>query len=440
MKTKSEYQNSMQLLLDNIAAIDAKATAERRDLTEGELSLKNEALDKVEDYKKIVDAMTREEMLRAELGKPEGEPLSRPRNAKIEFTGTPNAAKDKFTSFGQQLHAVVNAASPGGKVDPRLYNAASGLNETTPSDGGFLVQTDFAAGLLQDVMETGVLASRCRRITVSGNANATKLNGIDETSRAAGSRYGGITGYWLAEAAQLTSSKPQFRQIELNLKKLIGLCYATDENLQDAAQLEGIIRSSFASEFGFLIDDSIINGSGSGQPLGIMNAGCLVTQAAVSGQGASTVIAQNVISMWSRLFASSRSNAVWLINQDVEPQLMQMHLEGSAGGIFPVYMPPGGVSTSGYGTLFGRPVIPIEQCQTLGTAGDIILADLNGYILADKGGISSDMSIHIRFDYDEQVFRFILRVDGQPVRASALTPAHGSNTQSHFICLNSTRT
>ena len=69
--------------------------------------------------------------------------------------------------------------------------------------------------------------------------------------------------------------------------------------------------------------------------------------------------------------------------------------------------------------------------------GDIILADMNGYILAQKGGIQADMSIHVRFEYDESVFRFVLRIDGQPVRASVLTPYKGgaTATQSHFVAL-----
>jgi HK97 family phage major capsid protein len=70
--------------------------------------------------------------------------------------------------------------------------------------------------------------------------------------------------------------------------------------------------------------------------------------------------------------------------------------------------------------------------------GDIVLADFqNGYILAEKGGIESNMSIHVRFIYDESIFRFVIRLDGQPVRASALTPYKGgaTATQSHFVAL-----
>jgi hypothetical protein len=57
--------------------------------------------------------------------------------------------------------------------------------------------------------------------------------------------------------------------------------------------------------------------------------------------------------------------------------------------------------------------------------------------MAEKGGFQQDMSIHVRFQYDESVLRFVLRMDGQPWRASALTPYKGGSgaTQSHFIAL-----
>jgi HK97 family phage major capsid protein len=139
--------------------------------------------------------------------------------------------------------------------------------------------------------------------------------------------------------------------------------------------------------------------------------------------------------MSSRIFASSYQNAVWYVNQNTLPQLYTMSIAVGTGGQL-VFTPPGGLSAAPYGTLLGRPVVPIEQCAALGTVGDIILADLSkGYILAEKGGIQSAMSIHVRFEYAESVFRFILRMDGQPVRASALTPYKGSETLSHFVAL-----
>ena len=270
---------------------------------------------------------------------------------------------------------------------------------------------------------------------MSGPANSIKINGIDESSRANGSRWGGIQMYWEEEAAEKTKSKPKFRQIRLELKKLIGLCYATDELLEDSAALEAVISQAFQNEMGFKIDDGILNGTGAGQLLGIRNQPATIQQTKETGQDAATVVYENIVKMWSRLLPDAQMNSVWLINQDVFPQLATMGLAVGTGGSA-VYLPPGGASVSPYASLMGRPIIPMEQCQTLGTNGDIMLGDFgNGYIFVDKGGLKQDMSIHVRFQYDESCFRFVYRCDGQPVLAKAITPFKGSNTLGHFVKL-----
>ena len=345
----------------------------------------------------------------------------------------PTPAKDnekRFASFGEQLMAAYRAAMPGGKVDERLSTrAASGLNESTPSDGGFLVQQDFVTELLKRTYETGILASKVKKIPISTNANGMKINAIDEDSRANGSRWGGVQTYWEGEADEITASKPKFRQMELSLKKLTGLCYATDELLQDAAALEAVIRQAFAEEFGFKIDDAILSGSGEGEPLGILNSGAIVTVAKEASQ-TDVITIENLIKMWNRLWSRSRANAVWYINQELEPYLYTLKI-----GDKPVYIPAGGLSEKPYGTLFGRPVVPIEQCSAAGEVGDIILADIGQYLLIDKGGVKSASSIHVRFLYDENVFRFIYRVDGKPIWTKPLTPYKGSATVSPFVTL-----
>ena len=99
-----------------------------------------------------------------------------------------------------------------------------------------------------------------------------------------------------------------------------------------------------------------------------------------------------------------------------------------------VFLPGGGASSEPFSTLFGRPVIPVEQCATLGDVGDIVLADFSQYLLADKP-LETALSMHVRFLYDEQTFRIVYRVDGQPMWSSALTPAKGTATLSPFVTL-----
>jgi HK97 family phage major capsid protein len=335
-----------------------------------------------------------------------------------------------FGSFGEQMIAVYRAVAPGGKTDSRLTTrAASGLNEGNGTDGGFLVQQDFVSELLKRTYETGVLAPRARKIPISAGSNGLKLKAVDEDSRANGSRWGGVQAYWQEEADQIVGSKPKFRTMELSLKKLTGLCYATDELLEDAAALETVLKEAFAEEFGFKLDDAMLSGTGSGEPLGILKSTALVTAAKEAGQ-TEKITVNNLTTMWNRLWARSRTNAVWLINQELEPHLYELKV-----GDRPVYIPAGGLSEKPYATLFGRPVLPIEQCAAAGEVGDIILADFSQYLLIDKGGIKQASSVHVCFIYDESVFRFIYRVDGQPVWSKPLAPYKGTATVSPFVAL-----
>ncbi len=201
--------------------------------------------------------------------------------------------------------------------------------------------------------------------------------------------------------------------------------------------MDTLINQMVAEEIGFQVDDKIIRGTGAGVPLGILSSPCLITVTKEVGQLANTIEGENIIKMWARMYAPSRAKAVWFINQDVEPQLLDMTLGAGATPNL-VYLPPGGLSGAPYATLLGKPVIPIEQCSTLGTVGDIILADMSQYLVGQKStGIEAATSIHVKFVYDETAFRFVLRVDGQPWWKTALTPYQGTNTVSPFVVLES---
>lgn len=363
--------------------------------------------------------------------------------ASIKRTGKggsePEDPSRPFKSLGEQLKAVAKAEIKGEAVDPRLgqilrAKAASGLNETIPSEGGFLVQTDMSSELLKRTYETGQILQRVRRIPISANANGLKINYINETSRATGSRHGGVTVYWPDEAGLKTASKPSFGQLELTLNKAVALCYATDELLEDAVALESVIMDTFPQEMSFSIEDKFVRGTGAGVPLGILNSGATVTQAARVGQPTASIIYENVVDMWSRLWARSQQNAVWMINQDCFPQLATMSLAVGTGGA-PVYIPANGAAGAPYGTIFGRPVLISEYCSTVGTIGDIMLVDWSTYLTIDKGGLKTDSSMHVRFVYDEMCYRFVTRVDGQPTWQSVLTPYQGTNTVSPVIVL-----
>ena len=338
------------------------------------------------------------------------------------------AVKANPFSAGEFFKAVANAELQPYNIDQRLLPfKATGLNEAIPSQGGFLVPQDIASGIFQRMYPVGSLINLIAPRNVSGNG--LTINAVDETSRADGSRYGGIQGYWLNEAGTKTASKPAFNQIELKLKKVAALVYATDELLEDAAALESWITTYVPEELRFKVEDAFVNGDGTGKPLGFLNSTALVS---ATRTDASEIDANDIARMWARRWVGAR-DYVWLCNPDIMPQLWAM-----TTGQMPVYLPPGGLADSPYGRLIGRPVIETEYNPTLGTLGDLVLFSPSQYVAIQKGsGVQSASSIHVNFTSDETVFRFVFRVDGQPMWDSALTPFQGSNTVSPYVALAS---
>lgn len=356
-----------------------------------------------------------------------------------------------YKSFAHFAHDVRehcdNQSALEKKIQPfahkyyeRFGKAATGQNESLLTDGGVLVPPEFASQILERVHanEAVDLQSMTDQYTVSGNQ--MKLPALDEDSRADGSRHGGILAYWDNEGAQIQASKAKFDQISLNLNRLTCMAFTTQELRDDSATaLETYLTRKCGDAIRFKVGDAITNGDGSQRPLGYLQSPAKVTQAAVSGQGAGTIVHANVVNMFARMPASSMSKAVWLANQDTLPALWSMFLATGDTGT-PVLLPPGGISGSPYWTMMGRPIILTEWAATLGTEGDLAFVDLGQYITISKGSIDSAMSIHLRFDYAEEAFRFIFRIDGRPWNKAPLTPFKGSVTQSPIVTLNSTRT
>jgi HK97 family phage major capsid protein len=351
---------------------------------------------------------------------------------------------DSTLGFGMFLHDVKKAAyarQSGRQAPDRLLKAneyltkgtGTGMNMSTDAEGGFLVAPEHQSEVLRKAHDTGMVFSRARPFSLTSKQATVPY--IVESSRVDGSRHGGVRGYWTGEGATLTASAPKGGKLTLTAHKLTTLGYATEE-LEEDGDVGAItlLGELFPEEIAFKMDDAFINGTGAGQPLGVLNANCTVSVAKETGQAASTVVFENVSKMYSRMWGRSRANAVWFINQDIEPQLFTMSLSVGTGGL-PVYMPADGAAGTPFGRLMGRPVIPVEACATLGTVGDIILADMSQYLYAQRRGMTSAQSIHVQFTTDEVAFKTTMRGDGQPWWQAALTPYKGSNTQSPFVTL-----
>jgi HK97 family phage major capsid protein len=343
-------------------------------------------------------------------------------------------ADQPFADDAEFIRAVKLAGMYPGRENPRLLplrvqNVADGMSEGEPADGGYLLTPTYNDRVLERMYSSGQILSRVAMDPIGPNSNSAMYNGVDETSRVAGSRWGGVLGYWVAEAETITGSHPKWYQFEVKPKKVAAACYATDEQLQDTTNLVSWMNRVVPDELRFQSEDAIYEGDGVGKPLGILNSKnpSLVT---VLRYALATISYVDIVNMWARRFVGV-SDYVWLINQDVTPQLDQMYVTSTlpVPANFFVYGPDGIMR------MKGKPVLEVEYAQTMGTKGDILLASLSQYQAASKGDVKSGVSIYTEYLKDEAIFKFTYRIDGQPSWNSALTPLHGSNTQSPFVAL-----
>lgn len=440
-----DYGARMATLAEEMEAIHAKVRGEERDFSDDEAKRLDELraeFDRIEADKERVDAIAARAERVAQVYR-----QTDPEQPAKQTVRVPAAARDAsesgrhgFRAFGEFARSVIRASSKENPVvDPRLnFRAATYVNEGVGTEGGFLVPPDFRARLTELVMGEDSLLARTDQQTASGN---TWTAPADEATPWGTS---GIQAYWDGEGDQLTASKPAFNQLSLRLNRLTALVKVSDEMLEDAPGLESYLMSKAPAVINFKVNHALINGTGAGQPLGILKAPCLVTVAKETSQANYTVRAKNIMDMWARLYAPYRAGAVWLINQDLEAALPFMGAlvttpDGTtaAGGAGLVYMPPGGLSGAQYGTILGRPVIPTEACSSIGVLGDVILAALPQYLTVTKAGASirTDISMHLYFDYALMAFRFIFRLAGQPWLSAPIARASGSNTLSSFVTL-----
>lgn len=341
------------------------------------------------------------------------------------------AVRSFYATSGRVLPSNMNDELRSTFEGAIQHRAPTGMGTLVDQEGGFLVPSTINAEILKKMHEEGQILSRTTNVPITVG-NTAAWNAIVENSRTSGNRYGGITVSRTGEGVATSTSKAKTDQVKLELKKMTAGVYVSEEGLEDTQQIVALINELVPKAFVFKKEAEMFSGDGTTQMQGIMNAPALVTVS--SSSKPASVSFDDIVNMWARMWAPSRANAVWFINQDVEPSLMKMFLAVGTGGV-PVYLPANGLSGSPYGTLMGRPVIPVEHASTLGTTGDIVLADMSQYLYATKGGMRSAQSMHVKFLEGETVFRFMDRDDGKLWWPAALTPNKGSNTQSPFVAL-----
>ena len=339
-----------------------------------------------------------------------------------------------FNHIVEFARAVVNASSGRG-MDERLRGAPTEANAPSvyqqnqgSGNEGFLVPPDYSKTVWDMTLDNTDLLGMANPEPTSSNSVGMPTDQTTPWGSA------GVQAYWGAEAGQYKASVAQVTATLMQLHKLYAFVGATDEILSDAPMLRNRLTIQSGKALKWKASDAIMWGTGAGQPTGFMNAPALITASKDSGQATGTITVSNLMNMLKRVLRLG-GRPVWLANQDTIAQLGQLVL-----GNIPVWIPFNqGVQDSMWdGMILGYPCIFTEHAQSLTTAGDITLVNMDGYYASTKaGGIDFAESMHLYFDQGITAFRWTFRLGGQPILSAPVNPARGSTTKSHFIALQS---
>lgn len=362
-----------------------------------------------------------------------------------------------------QYGAAHNALAPGAGLDGKYKTAAAffqnalrdpsamgpedyakrmelrNYSSTTGEGGGFLIPEEWRSEIFSGP-KLGEAVVRPRATVIPMSSPTLHYPAVDFTTEV-GEIWGGMAFYWMDEGGTIPDTSALFSDIELVARRLAGAAVVPNDLIKDAAALEVWIRNSLPVGIREFEDRAFIKGNGVKKPLGALhgNNPSLIVASDEDGQS-SGITWNNVLAMFARMLPESYDSAVWVITPDALPEIFTMALPVGTGGSA-VMIAPGAGDQAPSMTLLGRPIVWSRKAPaTLGTQGDISLADFRMYAIGDRQDVRVDTSEHVQFLQDNTVFKVIERVDGQPLLKSPLTPENGGPTLSAFVQLETRAT
>lgn len=294
------------------------------------------------------------------------------------------------------------------------------LGTDDPTAGGVTVPPDFRAELIKINEQISPILAAVDRVPVFSRAGSVPaLNQQDVTfdiNAFQSADSAGVQAAIVAENDPIPETNAVFRKIDYRLWSLGGLQYASNQLLKyTAIQLEEELRNLFTTTIRNREEATILRGTGSGMPLGIVEAPCKI---ALTNGATGTFDYDNVLDMNKKLYPQDENAVMWVFNRDLIPKIGKLEVSAGSGG---VYMASGDGGFRAQGDQFSRRMLMgypqvYSQFMPLAAASNTfaILADFSTYALFQYDEMQIAVSEHYRFGNDQMAWRFTHEIDGKP--------------------------
>ena len=330
-----------------------------------------------------------------------------------------------FRSFGDFLQAI--RWSPGHKAlrkhEPVWDAEKKAMSMGVGTAGGFIVPEQFSQTMLELEVQSAIFRPRANVIPAGVPPDsAITMPALDQTG--ANGIYAGVTVKWIAEGGAKHETEPALLEVKLEPQEVAAHVIVTDKLLRNSAAAGALVSKILRLAIIGAEEDAFLTGTGVGMPAGIIGHGSAIN---VARAGAAAIAYADVIGMYSAFMFGGP--AVWIASQTTLPQLMAMVDAGNHN----VWQPS--AREGAPGTLLGFPLLLNDQSPVLGAQGDLVLCDLNYYLIKDGSGITIDMSDGYYFTSNKTIIKAYWNVDGQPWMTAPLTQRDGVSQVSPFVVL-----
>ena len=335
-----------------------------------------------------------------------------------------------FPSLGHFLRDVYQRDSNLGSFNRLRTYREKTLSMDSDPEGGYLVPTQYRAGLLQVSPEEAIVRPRALVLPAGSPPDAAiEMPLFEQAKNAVGSHgdfYGGLWFGWTSEGGAKTNTETKIGLVEYKPYEWSGYAVLTDKIIRNANILEAFVLAKYKEALIGFEDYHFLRGTGVGQPLGIINSPAAVT---VTRNTTVTILFADITAMLDHFMDSNK--AVWIINKACKSKIMSLKdannnaiwMSGNIIGKIPE-------------TLVGIPIVWTYKVPAVGTKGDIILADLSYYIIKDGYGPAFAKSEHAYFLSNKTCLKMFGNVDGKPWLKSSITADDNSTEISPFVMLS----
>jgi HK97 family phage major capsid protein len=398
------------------------AVNEGRPMTPEETTAFNSLQTQIDGLTQTITAALKMEARARELD----EPMNKPSRPPVDdgMAGS-DRTQDKledggFANVGEFLHCVKYGDTKG-----RLNQFKADISTT---DVGVMIPPAFSQQIMMLQPESEIVMPRAMVIPAGDPPDAEFV--IPYFRQGASGALGGVALTWTAEGADMTGiNDPDLPDMRLLPKEISGMATINNKTLNNWSAAGDFLTNLLRQAWVTGRDFKFLRGSGAGVPLGILNPNAKgVIQ--VKRKDANKVQYVDIINMLSKLYPESLANAIWVTTITNLPQIAT--LQNPLGQyIFILDNATQGLS----GRLMGIPIRFTGKIPTVGTAGDLVLADFSKYLIKNGSGPFVAISEHVKFTSNKTVFKIVANIDGQPWVNEPLTLEDGTSQVSPYVTL-----